>query len=267
MIPLLLLAGAAQATTFINRPIGEVVKESQNIVRGRAGESYSDWAKDERKVIYTYTPLNVTEVLKGDIKDPKIILRQPGGSKDGTEMNVPGTAYFATDEEVVVLLGTRNSDDGSYDIPGFTTGKFNVTAGENGEPVLVNSLGGGAMYDPSKDARALSYNAKIPLEVFKRIAQGEDVPEATHRQFERSQKAAPKGAFEAGHAQHFTEKPEPNSTPAPKTSPTAAAAKEPEHPARGAGDFWVPLSFAVLALAGGIGLLWMLKSSKSGSDS
>lgn len=257
----LLLSVAAQATTFVNRPLGEVVKETANIVRGRPGESYSDWGKGENRQIFTYTPFVVTEVLKGGLRENRILLRQPGGGKDGMEMNVPGTAHFNTTEDVVVMLGERNKEDDSYDIPGFTTGKYSVVPGENGEPALVNSLGGGALYDPNRDPRTLSYNSKIPLEVFRRIAKGEDIPEGAHRQYEGSRRPAPREAFEAGHS-HEPAAPKaaaPTPRPRPGDQPDAAAVRPPESGGR---SIWIPISFAVLALAGGI-LLWRM-SSKGG---
>src|SRR5262245_44726699 len=120
----------AAATTFVNRPIAEAVKESAYIVRGRAGDSHSAWDKAHQRV-YTYTRFNATDVLRGKLKAPKILVRQPGGSVDGIEMNVPGVAHFGNDEDVVLLLGERNEDDDSYDVPGFTTGKYNVVSGDN----------------------------------------------------------------------------------------------------------------------------------------
>ncbi|MEW6057661.1 MAG: hypothetical protein AB1540_13705 [Bdellovibrionota bacterium] len=249
------------ATTFVNRPLGEVMRETDIIVRGRAGESYADWDKSGRKSIYTYTPLTVSEVLKGEVKESRILLRQPGGSKDGMEMNVPGAANFDSDEDVVVLLGNRNSEDGSYDVPGFATGKYEVVTGENGEPALVNSLGGAAMYDPGKDPRTLSYNSKIPLEVFRRVAKGEDIPEAAHRQYERSQKPAAKGSYEADHPHH-------KHTPSPKSErgheqPAPVASVQPES-VQTKNPYWVPLSFAALAAALGLAL-WFLLRSRGGN--
>jgi len=246
------------ATSFVNRPIGDVVKEADIIVRGRAGDGYADWDKGGRKQIYTYTNFTVTEVLKGKIKEGKILLRQPGGSKDGMEMSVPGVASFNTGEDVVVLLGNKNEEDASYDVPGFTTGKYNVVEGENGEPKLVNSLGGGAVYDARKDARTLSYNSSIPLEVFRRLAKGEDIPEATHRQFEQSHKPAPSTAYEGGHS-HARPKAELQATPHPEASASPQKVEKSEK-----SNLWVPLSFIVLAVFG-VGLFMLLTRGDKGN--
>jgi hypothetical protein len=252
------------STTFVNRPIGDVVKEADSIVRGRTGDAYSDWGKTTRQ-IFTYTNFVVTEVLKGKISETKILLRQPGGSKDGMEMGVPGAASFSPGEDVVVLLGKKNQDDGSYDVPGLATGKFNIVAGDNGEPTLVNSLGGGAIYDPNKDPRTLSYNARIPLEVFKRVAHGEDVPEASHKQFEESKKPAPPGSYESDH--DSAHKPDPKKES--KSARSGAGAdpnsgsqiqNDTQASAEQKASSWVPLSFIALAAIGAFALWFFLRS-------
>lgn len=234
----------ADAASFINRPLGDVVKETPNIVRGRAGENYSEWDKTGRKALYTYTRLDITEVLKGSIRESQILLRQPGGSKDGMEMSVPGTANFNAGEDVVVLLGERNKEDDSYDVPGFTTGKYNVSTSEGGAPVLINSLGGGAVYDPQKAPGTLSYNAKIPLDVFRSVAKGDDIPEAGHRQFQQSPKPAPQTAYDAGH--HHVEP-----TPVPSESAVAPVA---EPTPKNSKSWWIPVSFFIVAVSG----IWLV---------
>lgn len=231
----------------MNRPISEAVKESSFIVRGRPGDSYSDWDKQHQR-IFTYTHFTVTDVLRGDLKANKILVRQPGGGVGGVEMNVPGTAHFNNEEDLVLLLGAHNDEDDSYDVPGFTTGKYNVFPGENGEPVLVNSMGGSALYDPRKDAKTLSYNSRIPLEIFRRIAAGEDVPEASHPQFQGSGKVAPKGAFEADHHAFVLEKKD--------AQKNASAEVKVETSTQASSEFWVPLSFALIAVFG-IVVLWL----------
>lgn len=250
-------AQAAFATTFVNRPLGEIVKETSVIARGRTGESYSEWDKSGRKQIFTYTYFTVTEVLKGDLKKEKIVLRQPGGGKDGIEMSVPGTANFVPEEDVVVMIGDYNDEDDSYDVPGFATGKYNVVQGPNGEPMLENSLGGGAVYDANKDPRTMSYNSKIPLEVFRRVAKGEDIPEAAHRQYKGSRDQPPPHVYDADHHKHVAPEVRPSATPTPERSVNAEAVDEPQKK-----GIWIPLSFAVIAALGAV-VLWRLLRKES----
>jgi hypothetical protein len=156
----------------------------------------------------------------------------------------------------------KNKEDDSYNVPGLTTGKYNVSTGENGEPILVNSLGGAAFYDPNKDARTLSYNSKIPLEVFRRVAKGEDIPEAAHKQYQDSQKPAPHGAYEADHEDHLKHMNHANGVVLP--SPRSSASPQPdsletatENSSARSQSFWIPLSFALLAVSAGL-LLWRI---------
>lgn len=197
----LIYSSSLWATTFVNRSLNEVVQEAAVIVRGIAGTSHSEWDKSHER-IFTYTNFNITEVLRGKLQEKSILLRQPGGSRDGMNMFVPGTAGFEQGEEVVVLLADRDSEDNSYDVPGFTTGKYLVERDSNGETVLVNSLGSSAVYDPKKRAGVQSYSAKIAYDVFKRVVAGEDLPESAHKQFRASAQKPPENAFEAHQHDH-----------------------------------------------------------------
>ncbi len=197
----LIYSSSLWATTFVNRSLNEVVQEASVIVRGIAGSSHSEWDKSHER-IFTYTNFNITEVLRGKLQEKSILLRQPGGSRDGMNMFVPGTAGFEQGEEVVVLLAERDPEDNSYDVPGFTTGKYLVERDSNGETVLVNSLGSSAVYDPKKRAGVQSYSAKIAYDVFKRVVAGEDLPESAHKQFRASAEKPSENAFEAHHDHH-----------------------------------------------------------------
>lgn len=242
-VSLLLTSAVAFATTFANRPISVAANEATNIVRGTAGESFSNWDSDHKR-IYTYTRLEVTDVLKGSLNaDTQILVRQPGGTIDDTTMGVPGTASFVPDEDVVVLLGPYNKADDSYDVPGFTTGKYNVVKGENGEPMLINSMGGGEIYDPHKNPKTQNYNSKIPLEVFRHVAKGEDVPEAAHAQFHDDEQRP----GEVGQ------------TKAPASDRPGVQVPTQEN----SGRRWVPLSFVLVAVVGGAVLFWVMRSKES----
>lgn len=174
----------AFATTFANRPLGAVVNEAPTILRGKVLNSYTDWGKGAQlRTIFTYTELEVTENLKGSVNEKRILLRQPGGEKDGVELSVPGAARFTQGSDIVVTLGGKDSSDTAYDVLNLTAGKYDVVQ-ENGEPVLVNSLGAAEMYDPShKGSHEGSYTSKISLSEFKRIIHGQNQERAQQNQF------------------------------------------------------------------------------------
>lgn len=243
---LLFFTQNSNATTFVNRPLKAVVEESSLVVRGRTGDSYSDWGKSDRS-IYTYTYFYITEVIKGSLSDSKILLRQPGGIKDGIEMNVPGAAGFSIDEDVVLLLGSK-SDDGSYDVPGLVTGKYMVKE-SGGKTFLENSLGGAAIYDANKNPDTLSYDARIPYDYFKKVAQNKVDP-GTKTQFEPSKKAPDKKAFEADHEQHVP--PKFDESKLQKALAEKQAEKQKPNP-------WPALSFIAFLTGGGFLLYRFLK--------
>jgi hypothetical protein len=235
---------SAHATTFVNRPLNEVIRESAMVVRGHTGESTSDWGKDDQqKVLYTYTTLTITEVLRDitqNFQENKITMRQPGGSKDGIEMHVPGTAHFKADSDVVVLLGSKNSD-GTYDVPGLVTGVYSVVE-NNGEIYLENQLGVAAIYDPNKDLTTQSYNAKITLDVFRKIAKGAEIPEAKKAQFQSSSDEAKPGSFHGDHHEAET---------IAKVKSEDQKVKDQTIKQVSRGRIWIPITFVtIVALVG-----------------
>ena len=140
-IMFLALAGIASATTFNEQPFPETVQDAPNIVRGKVGTSYANWAlgSDGAKRIYTFYELSLDEVLKGSISGSgSIMMREMGGEKDGVGMRISGTAHFERGEDVVVFLGAQNPD-GSYDVHGMMMGKYQIERGEDGKEYLVGA--------------------------------------------------------------------------------------------------------------------------------
>jgi len=141
---LTLLFGATQAgaTTFFPTPFPETVNDAPVIVRGIIGATHTDWAvsEDGGKRIYTYWELQVSEGLKGTIASRVIQIREMGGEKDGIGMQISGTAHFDRNEDTVVYLNKRNNE-GSYDVWGMMTGKFQIAKNDKGQEYLI----GGAL--------------------------------------------------------------------------------------------------------------------------
>lgn len=133
------LSHSVLATTFDIRPFEETVADTPILVRGRTGMSYAQWAMatDGTQKIFTYTELELTEVLKGDIPHPttSLMMRSLGGSKDGTSLEVPGSARFNKKEDVVVFLNPVNPD-GSHDVKGMMLGKLEIRTDEQGQEYL-----------------------------------------------------------------------------------------------------------------------------------
>lgn len=128
---------SANATTFIPMPFPDLVGGAPTIARGVIGPSHSDWvggANGSRR-IFTFYEFQVEEVFKGEIGGSSVQIRELGGEKDGVGMQISGTAQFAPGEDVVVFLGTKN-EDGSYEVRGLSSGKFDLERQPDGKECL-----------------------------------------------------------------------------------------------------------------------------------
>lgn len=141
LVPLLtaaLTASPASATSFIERPFPESVEDAPIIVRGRAGRSQADYGAfgEGGRRIYTYTELEITEVLKGAPGASRIRIRELGGEKNGIGMHVSGTARFEAGEDLVIFLEPKSAD-GSFPVRSMMMGKFNLSRDDEGREVLI----------------------------------------------------------------------------------------------------------------------------------
>jgi hypothetical protein len=126
------------ATSFYIQPFPETVQEAPVIIRGKAGNSYADWGKDENgtKRIYTYYEIQVSETLKGKVNTQAIVIREVGGEKDGIGLQISGTSHFDKNEDAVIFLREKNSD-GVFDVQGMMMGKYNLRTDSEGREYLV----------------------------------------------------------------------------------------------------------------------------------
>jgi hypothetical protein len=119
-----------------------MTKESQVIVYGRVLSSYSVW---EDKSIYTYTTLEIKELIKGEYRSQKIVVKQMGGTVGYISQVVDGTPKLEIGKEYVLFLRDWK---GAYWIHSIVLGHFQVYE-ENGKKYAVNSLNNVGLVDPS----------------------------------------------------------------------------------------------------------------------
>jgi hypothetical protein len=260
---LLLFVPSAHATTFLDVPFPDAVKDAPVIVHGQVGASAADWSKDGNgsRRIYTFYDVDVSEVLKGDAPTGHIQMREMGGVKDGVGLQVAGASTYQPGEDVVVFLGERNSD-GSFDVRGMMMGKYNVVKDANGQAYLsgpgVNPiLAHGHTFHPEDNAG--SRNDTQPAKKWTL----EDL-----RQVIRDQGSAPQGArnTEASAPVHSPAATPPPATPvmeqtAPPLQPSST--QEPPKDDRGAPGLltWLGLAWVLgVALLGAF--LLIRRSSK-----
>jgi hypothetical protein len=126
-ICLLSLAQSARATTVIRPPDDDMIVGARAIITGKVLQIES--AIDERQDrIYTYITVRVTEVIKGQISERKIILKEFGGIVGDRVSVVYGNPRFARGEKVLLYLGTHN--DGSLRTYQLFLGKFSIVTDE-----------------------------------------------------------------------------------------------------------------------------------------
>lgn len=130
----------AQSTSFYPVAFPTRVDDAPNVIRGTVIKSQADWSisKDGKKRIYTFTDMQVEEVLKGNISERTIVVKELGGEKDGIGLEIPGTAKFAPGEDIVLFLSARDTDQ-AYEVRGMSTGKYMVKRDENGKEYIETS--------------------------------------------------------------------------------------------------------------------------------
>lgn len=119
-----------------------MTKESQIIVYGRVLSQYSVW---EDKSIFTYTTLEIKELIKGEYKSQKIVVKQMGGTVGYISQVVDGTPKLEIGKEFVLFLRDWK---GAYWIHSIVLGYFQVYE-EKGKVYAVNSLNNVGLVDPT----------------------------------------------------------------------------------------------------------------------
>lgn len=119
-----------------------MTRESQIVVYGKVLSSYSIW---EDKSIYTYTTIEIKELIKGEYKSQKIVVKQMGGTVGYISQVVDGTPKLEIGKEVVLFLRDWK---GAFWIHSIVLGYFQVYE-ENGKKYAVNSLNNVGLVDPS----------------------------------------------------------------------------------------------------------------------
>ncbi len=117
-------SGAALATTAIIPRDDEMVVESRAIVTGRVTD-VSTAVDTNTDLVYTYIRLQVNEVLKGQIIDREVVLKELGGETRDRGTMIFGMPRFQAGQEVLVYLNTW--PDGALRVHQGFLGKFNIT--------------------------------------------------------------------------------------------------------------------------------------------
>jgi len=142
LVLLVFLLGCAQssfATTAIVPPDDDMIIGARVIVKGRILSIETRFDEQQGR-IFTYIKLKVQEVLKGQITERKIVIKELGGQVGDRLSVVYGNPEFALGEQVLMYLDTWK--DGSLRTYQMFLGKFSIVKDEKtGREFAVRGTG------------------------------------------------------------------------------------------------------------------------------
>ncbi len=131
-------AGSASSTTYILPDDDDLIVGARAIITGKVLSVGS--RLDEQGRIFTYITVRVQEVLKGQVDERRIVLKQAGGQVGERGSIIFGTPDFKTGEQVLLYLGTW--PDGSLRVHQLMLGKFSITVNpQTGNKYAIRDLG------------------------------------------------------------------------------------------------------------------------------
>jgi hypothetical protein len=108
------------------------------IVEGKVTQTWSDWDAAHTR-IYSYTRLTVTKSFKGQ-QSSSIVVKQPGGLKDGIREVVYGVRHFRPGEDAFLFLESGPGNDGTLRVVGLMQGNFQIYKSASGETKVTNGV-------------------------------------------------------------------------------------------------------------------------------
>jgi hypothetical protein len=115
----------AKATTVVMLTDTELIVNSRAIVTGDVVSVMSAW-DDTHSMVWTYVEVRTDRVLKGELGEGTIVLKQIGGEAGDSGVRVFGQPGFTAGERVLLYLNTGG--DGTLHAAHAFMGKFSVIA-------------------------------------------------------------------------------------------------------------------------------------------
>src|SRR5207247_9797966 len=125
------------ATTAVMLLDTDLIVHSRFIVSGRVISLSTD-RDGPRSMAWTYVEVGTDRVLKGDLHDGTIVLKQLGGTVGESGVRVIGQPAFVPGERVLLYLNT--GADGSLHIAHSFMGKFSVIEDATGTEFVERSI-------------------------------------------------------------------------------------------------------------------------------
>lgn len=136
----------ASATVIVHETLDAKAQRVPLIVRGRVARSIAAWDAQKR-TIWTWTELTVTEAIKGK-PGALVLIKQPGGEVGERGQAVSGAATFKEGEDCVLFLEPAPLEASAFMVSGMAAGKILMTE-VNGLPTAVRDTTGIAFARPA----------------------------------------------------------------------------------------------------------------------
>jgi hypothetical protein len=125
---LLALFQSAKATTVVMLSDTEMALDSQIIITGEVHSVVSAW-DDSRQMIWTYVEIERDLLIKGNLLESKIVLKQEGGEVWPYGIEIFGQPKFIPGQKVLLYL--KSAPDGSLHVMHSFMGMFSIVEDES----------------------------------------------------------------------------------------------------------------------------------------
>ena len=157
LIAIALLVSARWGTKAVNAPppndlptsdtslalalsVEDMVNQSDVIAIGNCVETRSVWVD---RTMVTLATVSITENLKGNVSST-ITVELPGGIDANRAVPIavtyPGAPTLTPGENAFLFLTATGEVAGSYNVAGFSQGKFSIVTDEDGEQMVSRNL-------------------------------------------------------------------------------------------------------------------------------
>lgn len=127
------IGAPAEATTSVRLDFSSLLRASDVVVHASVLQSQA--ARDPRSPdIYSYSELNLRELLWGELpKGAPILVKALGGESGDEGLYVPGAPRLKAGDDLLLFLRSDPRDPGCYRVVGMSQGVFDVEPSKDGQ--------------------------------------------------------------------------------------------------------------------------------------
>ena len=159
----------ADTSLAVALSVQDMVNQSDVIAIGNCVETRTVWV--DRSLV-TLATVSISENLKGT--ESSITVALPGGvdanRKIPVAMTYPGAPQMTPGENVFLFLTATGEVQGSYNVAGFSQGKFSIVTDEDGQQLVSRDLRQTSL--KSNNGVQRGHTSSIPLDTLKNEVRG-----------------------------------------------------------------------------------------------